>query len=109
MGRSFGGLVSRAGLAGGGAPNKDSYRRSFFTAVGIRARQSQTRRQRHLSCVVAVLGAATHNCVYMGKSWAAGPIGTKAYQTPCSIKSVGRPARVRPSRRWVHSSRRPIG
>jgi hypothetical protein len=29
-------LVSRAGLAGGGAPNKDSYRRSFFRAVGIK-------------------------------------------------------------------------
>jgi hypothetical protein len=28
-------LVSRTGLAGGGAPNKDSYRRSFFMAVGM--------------------------------------------------------------------------
>ena len=32
-----------------------------------------------------------------------------AYQTPCSIEPVGRPARARPSRRWVHSSRRRIG
>jgi hypothetical protein len=28
-------LVSRAGLAGGGAPNKDRYRRSFSMAVGM--------------------------------------------------------------------------
>jgi hypothetical protein len=37
-------VVSRAGLAGGGAPNKDSYHRSFFMTVGMSVKPHASRR-----------------------------------------------------------------